>query len=459
MTAIGTMRQFLRRLEQGGDLVRVKRKVSPLFEQTAILKKVMDSTGQTVLFENVGYRKFKIVGNIYGGRSKFAKLFGVPESDVRSHFEKLSKRKPIPPRIVQRAPVQEVVHSGGPNITDVLPVPWQYEKDRSRFITAGIIVARDPDTGVNNISFHRLMVNRDNILGIQIVPGMDLHFIYQHAQTRKKALEVAGVIGGNPWFFLAASSHIPLGADEYDFAGALRGEPLSLVACKTVDLAVPSNAEIVIEGRIPPDVLRPEGPMGEVHGYYGMEFPKPILEVSAITHRRDPFFHTILSGTVEEHVPLALPIEINILKAMRRIYKGVVDINVMPSLYRCVASVHNLPDYGVAKKLLRAMLGHPWVFLAILVNDDIDINNPEDVFWAITTRTDPESDIFAEQFRTDQKTDDRGIPPLPIKRPLEGVRHRLGINAAIDRRTIKNFDRSRVKAYDSLGLARLLAKA
>jgi 2,5-furandicarboxylate decarboxylase 1 len=300
------------------------------------------------------------------------------------------------------------------------------------------------------------MVTRRNILGIQIVPRMDLDLIYQRAQDRNEPLEVAAVIGGNPWFFLAASTHIPLDADEYDFAGGLRGEALRLIACKTVDLAVPSDAEIVIEGRIPPNTLRSEGPMGEVHGYYGTKFPKPIIEVSAITHRRDPIFHTILSGTVEEHVPLALPIEATILKAMRRIHRGVVDINIMPSLYRCVASVRNLPDYGVAEKLLHAMLGHPWVFLAILVNDDIDIHNPDEVFWAITTRTNPEVDIFVDQFPTDTKTDDRGIPPTPIKRPLHGARHRTGINAAIDRRTVKNFDRSRVKNYHSLKLEKFL---
>jgi 2,5-furandicarboxylate decarboxylase 1 len=384
MAAIKTMRNFLKRLEQCGDLVRVKRRVSPLFEQATILKKVMDNSGQTVLFENVGLQNFKIVGNVYGGRGKFATLFNVSESDVRSQFERLSRRKPIPPRIVKRAPVQEVVHADKPNITDVLPVPRQYEKDRSRYINGGLIVTRDPVTGVYNISFQRLMVNRRNILGIQIVPRMDLDLIYQRAQGRNEPLEVAAVIGGNPWFFLAASTHIPLDADEYDFAGGLRGEALRLIACKTVDLAVPSDAEIVIEGRIPPDTLRPEGPMGEVHGYYGTKFPKPIIEVSAITHRRDPIFHTILSGTVEEHVPLALPIEATILKAMRRIHRGVVDINIMPSLYRCVASVRNLPDYGVAEKLLRAMLGHPWVFLAILVNEDIDIHNPDEVFSSIS---------------------------------------------------------------------------
>ena len=456
MAAIKTMRNFLKRLEQCGDLVRVKRRVSPLFEQATILKKVMDNSGQTVLFENVGLQNFKVVGNVYGGRRKFATLFNVSESDVRSQFERLSRRKPIPPRIVKRAPAQEVVHADKPNITDVLPVPRQYEKDRSRYINGGLIVTRDPVTGVYNISFQRLMVNRRNILGIQIVPRMDLDLIYQRAQDRNEPLEVAAVIGGNPWFFLAASTHIPLDADEYDFAGGLRGEALRLIACKTVDLAVPSDAEIVIEGRIPPDTLRPEGPMGEVHGYYGTKFPKPIVEVSAITHRRDPIFHTILSGTVEEHVPLALPIEATILKAMRRIHRGVVDINIMPSLYRCVASVHNLPDYGVAEKQLRAMLGHPWVFLAILVNDDIDIHNPDEVFWAITTRTNPEVDIFIDQFPTDTKTDDRGIPPTPIKRPLDGARHRTAINAAIDRRAVKNFDRSRVKNYHSLKLEKFL---
>jgi len=102
------------------------------------------------------------------------------------------------------------------------------------------------------------------------------------------------------------------------------------------------------------------------------------------------------------------------------------------------------------------MLGHPWVFLAILVNDDIDIHNPDEVFWAITTRTNPEVDIFVDQFPTDTKTDDRGIPPTPIKRPLHGARHRTGINAAVDRRTVKNFDRSRVKNYHSLKLEKFL---
>ena len=458
MPAIKTMRDLLRRLETRGDMVRVKKRVSPLFEQAAVTKKFMDTSGRTVLFEDVGHENFKMVGNVYGGRRKFATLFDVAESEVRRHFEKISESKPIAPHMVKSASVQEVVHEGKPNVTDVLPVPWQYEKDRSQFITAGLIVARDPDTGVHNVSFQRLMVHRDHILGIQIVPRMDLDFIYKHAQARKKPLEVAVVIGGNPWFFLAASTHIPIDADEFEFAGGLQGSPLDLVACKTVDLLVPSNAEIVIEGRIPWDTLCDEGPMGEVHGYYGTEFPKPIIEVSAITHRHDPIFHTILSGAPEEHCPLALPIEASILKAMRRIHKDTTDINIMPSLYRCVASVRDLPDYSVAEKLLRAMLGHPWVFLAILVNDDIDIHNPIDVFWAVTTRTNPEADIFVEQFPTDTKTDDRGIPPTPIKRPLDGMRHRTAVNAAVDGKTMKNFERSRLKNYDMLDLEKYLVE-
>jgi 2,5-furandicarboxylate decarboxylase 1 len=457
MAGIKTLRNFLRRLEQRGDLIRVKKKISPRFETASILKKVMDTSGKTVLFENVGERAFKIAGNVYGGRGKFATLFDVPQSEVRNHFQKLSRRKPIPPRIVKRGPVQDIVHTGKPNVAGILPVPWQYEKDRSRYINAGLIVARDPSNGVMNVSFQRLMVHGDNILGIQIVPRMDLSFIYEHAQRLEQPLEVAAVIGGSPWFFWAAATHIPFNADEYHFAGGLQGEPISLVHCKTVDLHVPSNAEIVIEGRIPPNTLLPEGPMGEVHGYYGMEFPKPIVEVSAITHRRDPVFHTILSGTPEEHAPLALPIETKILRAMRRIHKGVVDINMMPSLYRCVASVRSLPNYGIAERLVRTMLGHPWVFLAILVNDDVDIYNPEDVFWAISTRTNPEADIIVEQFPTDTEIDNRGIPPTPIKRPLEGLRHRTGINAAIERKAAKRFDRSRVKDYDDLNLRRYLS--
>jgi 3-polyprenyl-4-hydroxybenzoate decarboxylase len=161
---------------------------------------------------------------------------------------------------------------------------------------------------------------------------------------------------------------------------------------------------------------------------------------------------------VEEHCPLALPIEANILRAMRRIHKQTIDINIMPSLYRCVASVRNLPNYEVAEKLLRAMLGHPWVFLAILVNDDIDIEDPVDVFWAITTRTNPEADILVDQFGTDTKTDDRGIPPTPIKRPLKGTRYRTGINAAVAKKTMKNFERSSLKDYDSLDLKKFLGE-
>lgn len=454
MAEIKTMRNFLRRLEQRGDLVRVKRRISSRFESARVLKKVMDTSGKTVLFENVGKNDFKMVGNVYGGRGKFATLFDVPQGEVRNHFQKLSRRKPIPPGIVKRGPVQDIVHKGKLNVTNILPVPWQYEKDRSHYINAGLIVTRDPESGIVNISFQRLMVHRDNTLGIQIVPRMDLSFIYAHAQARKEPLEVAAVIGGSPWFFLAAATHIPLAADEYRFAGSLQGEPLTLVHCKTVDLYVPSNAEIVIEGRIPPDVVKPEGPMGEVHGYYGMEFPKPIVEISAITHRRNPVFHTILSGTPEEHAPLALAIEATILKAMRGIHKGVKDISMMPSLYRCVASVRGLPNYDIAEKLLRTILGHPWVFLAILVNDDVDIHDPEDVFWAISTRTNPQYDIIVKQFPTDTGLDNRGIPPTPIKRPLDGLRHRTGINAAIAYKTVKRFDRSRVKEYDSLNLAK-----
>ncbi|MGH7920742.1 MAG: UbiD family decarboxylase, partial [Candidatus Dormibacteraceae bacterium] len=267
--------------------------------------------------------------------------------------------------------------------------------DAGRYITAGLCIVRDPSTRRQNVAIHRLQLLGPDRLGALILPR-HTHLLHRRAEVRGQPLECAIVIGADPVTMLASQTDVPFGVDELEVAGALHGAPLQVTRCETVDIDVPAQAEIVLEGRILPGVREPEGPFGEFPRYYGPRSEKEVLEITAVTSRRDPVYHTIVPASREHLLLGAVPREASLLDGLRRRFPDVSAVHLTPGgtfRYHVVVALHpRVP--GQARNVLLATLGeHVDLKHAVVVDPDVDVFSPEEVEWAIATRFQGDRDL------------------------------------------------------------------
>src|SRR5919202_4962795 len=278
------------------QVMHVEREVDPRFEATALLAKLeRQRRYPVVIFRNVRGARLPVVTNVHASFPRLAMALGLPASaSIPDFTAEYSRREdhPIEPVVVCRdeAPVKEVILTGDQVDLDALPLLTYHEKDAGAYATLGYAVMRDPDTGVRNAGIYRLMRQGKNEFGIQISETAHGHYILKKHQKRGEPTPMAVFIGHHPAVHLGCLSFTPFETDEFTFAGAMLGEPLRVVKCETVDLEVPAEAEIVLEGEILPDLRRPEAPFGEYPGTYGPQRTNPVVKITAITHRRDPLY-------------------------------------------------------------------------------------------------------------------------------------------------------------------------
>lgn len=434
------MREFLRLLEKEGELLRVRREVDPRgFELAAVVRKAEEETGQAVLFERVaGYPRMRAMANLYGSLYRIALGLGLAPTDeevralggqsrggpggmggctrtsylmtgrdraaavkLRDALARAQAESPRwPSERVASSAVQDVVVRDGLDITGHLPVVWHCMEDRGPFITPGVWVTRDPDTGAYGMGVFRGQVTPDtygpNRMGALFSAHSDtLKRLLRHEELGRD-METAIVIGPEPSVQIAAVYASPTGVDEFGVAGALRGGPLPVVRCRTIDLLVPANAEIVLEGRMLAGVRQEEGPMAEFTDYYREErAPKPVFEITAITYRRDPIYHTLMSGMSDEHRTLSAVVgwgwEGRVLQKLRQEFPTVraVANNIGSDLFHLVVAMEKRRE-GDDRRLLHYIMGLDisvfYKFITI-VDDDIDVYNPDQVEWARCMRT------------------------------------------------------------------------
>lgn len=313
------LRQFIAALEKAGELIRVKKEVSAELEITEITDRVSKSPGggKALLFENVkGFRmpvlinafgSFRRMAMAIGGNdiedaarriSAFLELKGVPKTfsgkiDLLGQLLDLSK---IPPKIVSSGPCQDVVFGENELSLDELPVLKCWPKDGGRFITFPLVITKDPETGVRNVGMYRMHVYDKKSTGMHWQTQKDGAAHSEKMRRRNRTLEVAVVIGSDPATAFAGVTPLPYGVDEFLFSGFLRGAPVELVKCKTVDLEVPANSEIVLEGTVDPNDLKTEGPFGDHTGVYTPVELFPVFRIRCITMRKDPIYLTTIVG-------------------------------------------------------------------------------------------------------------------------------------------------------------------
>ena len=420
------IRQFIEFLDERGDLKRITAKVDSDLEITEITDRTIKSGGPALLFENVAGSDAPGAINLMGTHQRTAWALGVENiDDLTSRVRKLLGLAQGPPsglmgkaralgdlvsvartqpKIVRRAPCQDVVVTGEDVDLNILPALKCWPDDAGRYITLPLVVSRDPESGRRNVGIYRMQIFDRNTTGMhwQTHKGGAHHYRVGESQRLQK-LEVAVALGGDPAAIWSGSMPLPPDMDEFAIAGLIREEPVELVKCKTVDLEVPAHAEYVLEGYVTPGELRPEGPFGDHTGYYSPAEDYPVFHVTTITHRKNPIYPTTMVGRPPtEDFFMGKAAERIMLPILQMALPEIVDMN-MPA----EGAFHNLlivsmrKEYpGHAQKVMHALWGIGLLMLTktiIVVDHDVNVQDPSEVAWRVTNNINPATDItFAE---------------------------------------------------------------
>jgi 2,5-furandicarboxylate decarboxylase 1 len=440
------LRFWLRKLAAAGRLA-VARQGVPLIDELAAVAKKLENE-RAVLFPEPGGHAIPVVANLFADRSWIADALGVPVSKLLPTFQN-AVRKPLPWAEVTKARVQEVVHQKI-DLLKQLPIPKHNEHDSGPYITAALLIARNPKTGIQNVSIHRCQVSGPDRIGVLLLPRHTQHY-FRMAEAAGEALEIALVIGVHPACILASQAIAALDSDEMEIAGALLGHPIEMVKCRTNRVRVPAHGEIVIEGRILPKVREPEGPFGEFPQYYGPRADREVIQVDAITHRKNPIFHTIVGGGVEHLLLGGIPREATILEHLQRSFPSVRDVRLARGgtcRYHLAIKIEKISQ-GEPKNIIMGAFGaHYDIKQVVVVDMDVSIDDENEIEWAIATRFQADRDLVvvsgAQGSRLDPSSDN-------------GISAKMGLDATKPLLTEPmEFRRIHVKGVENIDLGAVL---
>jgi 4-hydroxy-3-polyprenylbenzoate decarboxylase len=414
------LREFVRKLEKEGELKRISAEVDPVLEITEITDRAAKTGGPALLFEKPKGSKIAAVTNLVGSERRMNLALEVDSLDeiaerissflqMQSPQGLLEKVKMLPklaeigsffPKVVKSGECQEVVRTESFSLFD-LPILQCWPQDGGRYITWPMVITKNPETGKRNTGTYRMQVFDERTTGMhwQTQKHGAEHFRSARAKNREGKIEVAVAIGADPATCLAGILPVPPDMDEFMFSGFLRREPVELVKCKTVDLEVPANAEIVLEGHVDLNEMRTEGPFGDHTGFYSLEGLYPVFHVDCITHRKEPLYLTTIVGPPpQEDYYIGHAIERVFLPVMKMQHSEIVDV-AMPAegIFQNLMIVAIRKSYpGHARKTMNAIwsLGQAMFTKVIVVVDhDVNVQDPREVVWKALCAIDPERDI------------------------------------------------------------------
>lgn len=443
-----SLSEYVQALDKAGQLTRINVKVNPDLEIAEIMRRLMYKGNQpAVLFENVEGSTMPVLGNAFGTMEKLQLALETTDfteigtrvtdlTKVKMPAGMLNKLKMLPklseiadygPKYVDSGPVTEVVQRDGQASLNSMPVLKSFAGDAGKFITFGLTVTKHPDTDVRNMGVYRIQIIDDKkaIMHWQIHKRGAQH--YQISKELRKKVEVAIVIGADPATIFSAVAPVPEGLDKFLFAGITRKKGIKLVKCKTVDLEVPANSEIVLEGYVDPEDIRMEGPFGDHTGYYTPPEPYPTFTLTAIMRKANPIYLTTVVGKpILEDAFIGKVIERAFLPLIQMFHPEVSDF-CMPAAgwFQGLAIISIKKRYpGQAKKVMMGLWGMGQLSLTkmfVVVDDDVNIQDMNDIIWAVTARTDPSRDIMI--------VDNAPTDTLDPASPLVNLGSKIGIDA------------------------------
>lgn len=382
--------EFLNGLEKVDQLVRIKKSVNPKFELAGIVSKL--DKGKAVLFESVNESKIKVAANVLGTRYRIA-------LSINAKNENMIQER-INDAIRNKSEITNIHHSNNwqknsKNLYD-LPIVTHFEKDSGAFITSSMVIAKDKETGNQNLSTHRLLRLDKKRMAIRMVEGRHLHKCFTSAKEHGEDLPVSIVIGAHPAVSVAAAYQAPYGENELKIANSLMDNRLLMIKSPGTALYIPKDAEILLEGRILADETAEEQ-MVEMLRTYDIKRRQPIFELDKIYLNDDPVYHDILPGYGEHRLLMGLPIESKLFHSVKDVVSGTRAVHLTEGGSNWLVAVIQISKKleGEPKNaILAAFAGHPSLKIAIVVDDDIDPTNPTEVEYAISTRCQADKDLL-----------------------------------------------------------------
>lgn len=426
-----TFRAFIDQLKENGKLVEILQPTSPRFEASRIAK----TAKSPVLFHNVSGSK--VIMNLLGSRDELASMLGVPKEEIIMKLSEVSPEGEV--RLVSESPTLEVIEDKV-DLTK-LPILTHFEKDGAPYITAGIVVSEYG--GTINASIHRLMLAGKDKLAVRLVPPRHTYLLHKKAAEKGEPLPVAIVLGCDPTIIYATSTRVPVGK-EFEYAASLRGAPVELFECAN-GVKVP-HAEIVLEGYIDPVERVNEGPFVDITGTYDVVRKEPVIHITRIIHRKDPIYHGILPAGPEHLLMMGVPYEPRIYRAVGEVttVKNVVLTEGGCCYLHAVVQIEKQTEGDGKNAIMAAFAAHTSLKHVVVVDEDINIFDPNDVEFAIATRVKGDMDILIIPNVRGSSLDPRGAP--------DGTTTKVGIDATKVLVEMENFERAGFRIAGTLTL-------
>jgi len=434
------MQAYLSSLANAGQVRVINREVDPRFELAAVTRAGQLEDERVTLFTRVKGTRLPVATNLYGSRKRICDIAGAAEGNFCRRWVELAEQLATLPasHMTRLAADAERTRSR----LGELPLITYFEKDGGPYFTSAIYLARHPDTGVHNLSFHRSQYISDQELRVRIGSTHDLNKYVAVAEQRGASLPAALLIGVAPEIFVAACASLRTDEDELAAAALMRGGPIETIQCQTIDLQVPADTQIVVEGRFLANERRPEGPFGEFMGYYVPVGDNHVFEVSAVSLARDAVFHSLLCGTPEDIYPLDLATAARIYRHLAQQVPGVINVACYPFIMNTVVQIRQEYD-GHARAVLHAAVAanHDYSKTCMVVDEDVDLYNLNDVWWAYLTRG-----------RADQRAEILHDLPGFYRDPHKDHWGRLLIDATKPFHRMAEFERKRIPGADGIRL-------
>lgn len=442
------LRDFIDFLEKKGELKRIPFEVSPELEITEITDRVVRSEGPALFFERVEGSSIPVVTNLFGTEKRMALALGygsmeevsqrmksllqikMPKGFLARVLHVLPKLKELGssvPRVVKNAPCQEVVLEQ-PDL-GILPNLKCWPGDAGRFITLPLVITKDPCTGIQNMGMYRMQVFDNRTTGMHWHRHKGGAFHLEKAAREGDRLEVAVALGGSPATIYSATAPLPEGIDELAFAGFLQGSPVEVVKAKTLDLLVPAEAEIILEGYVDPnEPMRMEGPFGDHTGFYSPKEPYPVFHVHTMTMRKEPIYPaTVVGPPPKEDYFMGYATERIFLPIIQLLLPEVVDLHMpMEGVFHNLVFVAIRKQYpGHAYKVMHSLWGQGQMMFAkviVVVDEDVNVRDPKEAWWIALNNIDPKRDVLITMGPTDALDHSSPLPTFGSKMGIDATR-------------------------------------
>lgn len=422
------LRDFLKILEEEFRVIKVYQELSTEYE---IAKTLKNNPQDVIIFDNIIGTDKNIISGICNSREKIARALNVEVPQITNRIIQ-AMENPIHIEEVQKA--SKNFHVSKKADLKEIPVPTFYKKDAGPYITAGVIIAKDPETGIRNASIHRMLVKNDNQMGVRIVPR-NLYTYHQKAEKLDQPLEIAIAIGMHPATLLASCTSIPITADELEVANNFHQGNMKLIKCDTVDIEVP-DCEILLEGKILPHERAEEGPFVDLTDTYDAIRNEPVIEIDKMHYKMDPLFHAIMPAGLEHKLLQGLPQEPRIFKIVQNTVSTVKNVVLTEGgccWLHAAVSIQKQTQGDGKNVLMAALTAHPSLKHCVVVDEDIDVFKSDDIEYAIATRVKGDDDVLIIPGARGSSLDPTATP--------DGTTTKMGVDATKPLDKLDKFDR------------------